>query len=678
MASSVIGALRVDLGLDSAKFEKGARRVKRPLEDMRRQFAVVATIAAAAGVAISAAALAGAKEIDKSAKAARRLGASIGGFRALELAAGDAGVSLSSLTNDLQTIDREIASIGQSGNADRALKALGLEAKAIESLDADEKLATIADRVKELGLSTGETTAILRDLGVRNREMVLLVGAGGDAIRQARKDIKDYGLEVSQVDSDRIEAANDAIERLSLITQYLGQQLALRLVPAFGRLAEAMTDSLREGGALRIVLDAIVNNIQRLGTYLAVIVTGFGVRFVGALVLAKLATLSLAGALTALRVAIARTGIGILIIGAAELVHQFSRMVAATGSFGGALGLLKDLALEVFDRIKRGVALIEEAFGVAAFGMQAAFITAFAGILRGFASLTQSLASGFNSLFGTQIEGLGAGVAAEMTALGTKMRADTGELTRSLGGAFASLAKEPLKTLADLNGVVEETTVKSDEAAAAAARLSGALDDVGGGGGGSAGRAAAGIDGVGGAIDTAMDKMQEFKGTARSAFQSFVTGAKSAREALADLLSGFANTLAGQAFDMLFAGIFPSAAGNVFQNGSPVTAFASGGIIDRPTLFPMRGGSTGLMGEAGPEAIMPLKRGPGGNLGVEARGGMTDVRVFIDDNGNLDAKIESVSGMVSAKVVQSGLSQYDREVLPSSVRRVSNDPRRMG
>jgi len=52
--------------------------------------------------------------------------------------------------------------------------------------------------------------------------------------------------------------------------------------------------------------------------------------------------------------------------------------------------------------------------------------------------------------------------------------------------------------------------------------------------------------------------------------------------------------------------------------------FASGGIVNRPTVFPFAGG-TGLMGEAGPEAVMPLSRGPGGKLGVAGGGGTTIV-----------------------------------------------------
>ncbi|MEM8728396.1 MAG: phage tail tape measure protein [Pseudomonadota bacterium] len=63
----------------------------------------------------------------------------------------------------------------------------------------------------------------------------------------------------------------------------------------------------------------------------------------------------------------------------------------------------------------------------------------------------------------------------------------------------------------------------------------------------------------------------------------------------------------------------PFANGGAFAGGR-VTAFANGGVVSGPTGFPMRGGM-GLMGEAGPEAIMPLARGPDGKLGVRGAGG---------------------------------------------------------
>lgn len=66
------------------------------------------------------------------------------------------------------------------------------------------------------------------------------------------------------------------------------------------------------------------------------------------------------------------------------------------------------------------------------------------------------------------------------------------------------------------------------------------------------------------------------------------------------------------------AGGLPAAFGQLLGGIKP---FASGGVIGSPTYFPLPSGGTGLAGEAGPEAIMPLRRGPDGRLGVAASGG---------------------------------------------------------
>ena len=65
--------------------------------------------------------------------------------------------------------------------------------------------------------------------------------------------------------------------------------------------------------------------------------------------------------------------------------------------------------------------------------------------------------------------------------------------------------------------------------------------------------------------------------------------------------------------------ILPFADGAPFSQGR-VMPFATGGIVSGATPFGMRGGM-GIMGEAGPEAIMPLARGPDGKLGVRGAGG---------------------------------------------------------
>lgn len=88
--------------------------------------------------------------------------------------------------------------------------------------------------------------------------------------------------------------------------------------------------------------------------------------------------------------------------------------------------------------------------------------------------------------------------------------------------------------------------------------------------------------------------------------------------AIKPVTGAFGGLLAQGVAGVMGAGM-PFANGGAFSQGK-VMPFAKGGIVGAPTTFPMRGGR-GLMGEAGPEAIMPLARGPDGRLGVQSAGG---------------------------------------------------------
>jgi phage-related minor tail protein len=83
-----------------------------------------------------------------------------------------------------------------------------------------------------------------------------------------------------------------------------------------------------------------------------------------------------------------------------------------------------------------------------------------------------------------------------------------------------------------------------------------------------------------------------------------------------------------QGLNGLLGGLMPFEKGGAFSQGR-VMPFAKGGVVAQATAFPMRG-ATGLMGEAGPEAIMPLARGADGRLGVQAAGSARPVTVVMN------------------------------------------------
>lgn len=111
--------------------------------------------------------------------------------------------------------------------------------------------------------------------------------------------------------------------------------------------------------------------------------------------------------------------------------------------------------------------------------------------------------------------------------------------------------------------------------------------------------------------------------------------------------------LAGSLFSSLFSGlsgILPFAKGGVPGH---VVPFASGGIVSSPTYFPL-GNRLGLMGEAGAEAILPLRRGADGSLGVAAAGSGASVNVVFNvtaqDAASFRKSEAQITGMLARAV----------------------------
>lgn len=228
--------LKVVIGGDTSQLDRALDRAGRNIKG----FAIAAAgaaVAAAGGLAVLT--RRGLESVDAMAKLSRSMDASINGLRAVQIAASEAGVSVADANTSMQMLSRELVRAEEAGTpAAKALAAIGLQARDLRGLDADERIAKIADRMKEMRLSAGQASAVLRDLGVRSREMSLLLIQGGDAIRGARDAVRDFGLEISQEQAAAIESANDAIARMGLVFDGLKQKLAVEVAPVLQDLAD--------------------------------------------------------------------------------------------------------------------------------------------------------------------------------------------------------------------------------------------------------------------------------------------------------------------------------------------------------------------------------------------------------------------------------------------------------
>ena len=156
-------------------------------------------------------------------------------------------------------------------------------------------------------------------------------------------------------------------------------------------------------------------------------------------------------------------------------------------------------------------------------------------------------------------------------------------------------------------------------------------------------------------------QMEDLSNLADTFSTKLVTGLASAvvhGKSLSDILKSMVLSLSQSALSAalkplsgLIGSLFANAKGNVFSGGS-VVPFADGGIVNSPTLFAMNGGA-GLMGEAGPEAIMPLARGADGSLGIRGGGGMNvTVNISTPDIQSFAQSQNQVSAMVSQALMR--------------------------
>jgi hypothetical protein len=629
-----------------------------------------------------------------------------------------------------------------------ALARLNLTAEALQALPLDQRILAIQDALTTR-VPEAERAAVASDL-FGDRAALAFLRIDAATLREAAQDVRDFGVAVSASDAAQIERTGDAIARLGLIWLGLSNRLTAAVAPALETVANALADMARGTGPVGGAITALFGQLERFATYAVTVAALMAGRWVVSLASAALSVRALATALVILRGALIRTGIGALVVGAGELVFHFGRLVQGAGGFGTALGLLGDLAVEVWNRMQLGAiamgleilaswagirAAIAEALQAsleAVVGFGNATLNTFQGALEAVKVLWSALPGTIgefaygaaNALIGgveamlngvaRRIDGFLEGINAGLDVLGVEKRvpligtielggienpfagaaanagvearaafeeaftqtplaapdlgltagaaAARGEATqlRDMMGEVASAATAPLQSVAALRTAVAagsaETATNLGGVEGAASGVEAALDGAGDAvdRAGSAGRAAGGAlttaadtakaawEATAEAIRAAQEKSREIaQGLAQDITGPIKEALKSGEfswEAFAGAISRIAQNLATRLIELAFkpietallnafmgggGGVLGSlsgfAKGGVFAGGAELTAFAQGGVVNRPTVFPFAKG-VGLMGEAGPEAVLPLKRGKGGRLGVEMSG----------------------------------------------------------
>lgn len=270
---ATIAALDVALNLSSAAFTRGAQVARGAVSELKGSLTSLNGVLAGVGVTLSAGAFvalvkSSADSIDHIGKLSDRLGVTTESLLTMRHAADLAGISTEEMDGALSKMLQNLGGAQSSvdgGKIGDALSQLGLSAKQLANTDTDKALGMIADGMSKIQNPAQRAATAVAIFGKAGQKLLPMLMEGSQGIAKARQDLEKSGGLFSRADALRVEAANDAITRLKLTTQALGQQFAIQLSPFIEAAADKLRDMATSGtgmaekvtSGLGIVRDAV-------------------------------------------------------------------------------------------------------------------------------------------------------------------------------------------------------------------------------------------------------------------------------------------------------------------------------------------------------------------------------------------------------------------------------------
>lgn len=691
--------------LDSTDFNNKLNQMNARLQETQskaaeagKKFAALSAIIVGVGTALGALTVANARAATELRRQAQISNTNVKEFQRLAYAASTVGIEQDKLADILKDVNDRVGDFIQTGGGpmadffEKIAPKVGVTADEFKNLSGPEALLLYVDSLQKAGLSQQEMTFYLEAMGSDLTWMLPLLKNNGEELRKLTAEYDKLGIALSKTELDKLAALNAKFLLIGDAIAGIGAEFALNAAPALNAMADAFLRLVQEGSILRESLTFIAENLGRLAAYAGAVVAFFGVQWVAGMAAAAGATGILSGALALLRLAIARTGLGVLIIAAGELFYQFLKLVDMTGGFGNAIAALGDVAVEVWGRIKEGASLMGEALAGVALSISAEFQSTWVSVLEGFTGLLSRIQGGINNikaafseaftfevknpltggtLFSSTLdleESTFADRYSEMVG-GMRDAADQAtENARIYNESIRSSADALLRPLESMQALRDATSDAAKEGTKLNAVYGGAGPGTppggGAGGGGKAGKTVKeqtadnpitkwvesmkqGVEQIGTMISNTYNKLEDalvdFVKTGKLDFSSLIDSMISdlIRFSLRSMFfgtQGGGGGLFGGLLSLLggggglFGGASWSRNGNAFGSSGQLN-FASGGVFNQKFAMPMANGRMAIGAEAGPEAIMPLQRGSDGRLGVvatssEGSGGQTIVNNF--------------------------------------------------
>lgn len=228
--------------------------------------ATATTLATAKLVALTKASL---ENIDVLSKQARSLGISVAAFQDMSLVAEEAGVSTESLTAKLGLMQRNLIELEKGTDAQvQAFGQLGIKIQDLQGLEPDKQFELIATRLNAITDPARKTALAMEMFGRSGRETILMLENYSGAVEEARRFNEMFGITISDVEANQVERANDAVGRLGMMFEGLGNQLAVFVAPAIETVSLGLVDLVANILGLEATLTGTALTLENYGKLL--------------------------------------------------------------------------------------------------------------------------------------------------------------------------------------------------------------------------------------------------------------------------------------------------------------------------------------------------------------------------------------------------------------------------
>lgn len=276
------GSIVIGLLMKTGQFETDTKRAEKRLREFEKAAAQVGKVIGTAIAVGATAAVAGFTMIinkqrdliDSQAKLAQSMNTTYTSLSNLERAGQLAGVGFDQINTAARQLDINIgrAAQGVKTQAD-AFNRLGLSAEDLVKIPLDERIAAINAALRD-NVPAYERSAVAAEIfGAKNAAAIQRMDP--DTIAEAARQVRLFGLNLSDVDAAKVEMANDAFSTFDLLIQGIQKQMTVAFAPALKALGDEFLRASEEAGGLGTVVMDVADDAVRFIGFIIDAVEGF-------------------------------------------------------------------------------------------------------------------------------------------------------------------------------------------------------------------------------------------------------------------------------------------------------------------------------------------------------------------------------------------------------------------